>query len=318
MMLEKAKNNNFVFATFNLYGSRNKKNSEQIATCTNGTIFKLDFTNNKFEGHGFAITNITNDTITFVNPWDSSVKYTMTWEEFTKLGIGMINIADSNDFEFVKNDNETETPETEVPDTEVPSNDDDDESNYISSSPRQTATKLLSDSKLPTKFSHSIQPNNTHKIINEFHRNPTPIYTKHLNNINTQSTGHHRKRTASSSLNVKQRSKAYNGTVVKAKHKLNLLYNSNTNTTNSAHSNNNIYLTQFDWMLSGNKNSIHGLSKLRVMNKRSALNNNMNALKLEQIQTNIQQNQLNLKQPHVFYSEAFKEMIHSKERNKVP
>lgn len=198
------------------------------------------------------------------------------------------------------------------------SNDDDDESNYTSSSPRQTATSLLSDSKLPTKFSHSIQPNNTHKIINEFHRNPTPIYTKHLNNINTQSTGHHRKRTASSSLNVKQRSKAYNGTVVKAKHKLNLLYNSNTNTTNSVHSNNNIYLTQFDWMLNGNKNSIHSLSKLRVTNKRSALNNNMNALKLEQIQTNIQQNQLNLKQPHVFYSEAFKEMIHSKERNKVP
>jgi hypothetical protein len=71
-------------------------------------------------------------------------------------------------------------------------------------------------------------------------------------------------------------------------------------------------------MLNGNKNSIHSLSKLRVTNKRSALNNNMNALKLEQIQTNIQQNQLNLKQPHVFYSEAFKEMIHSKERNKVP
>ena len=198
------------------------------------------------------------------------------------------------------------------------SSNDDDEANYTSSSPRQTATSLLSDSKLPTKFAHSIQPNNTHKIINEFHRNPTPIYTKHLN-INTQSTGHHRKRTASSSLNVKQRPKAYNGTVVKSKHKFNLLYNNtNSNNTNSAHSNNNIYLTQFDWMLNSSKNSIHGLSKLRVMNKRSAFNNNMNALKLEQIQTNIQQNQLNLKQPHVFYSEAFKEMIHSKERNKVP
>ena len=98
------------------YGSRNKKNSEHIATCTDGTIFKFDFTSNKFEGHAFAITNITNDTITFVNPWNSSKSYTMTWNEFAKLGIGMINIADSNDFEFVKNDNETETPETEIPD----------------------------------------------------------------------------------------------------------------------------------------------------------------------------------------------------------
>ena len=201
------------------------------------------------------------------------------------------------------------------------SNDDDD-----SSSPKQTATKLLSDSKLPTTFSKSIQPNNNgiaHKIIDEFQRTQL-VYNKHKCNGSA-------KRTASSSINVhtqskgffRKRHKAYNGTVVKdlSKRKLNLLcVDSNTNTTN--HNNNhNKYLTQFDWMLSG-KNYMHGLSKLRVMNKKTALNNtninitNTKEIKLEQIQSNIQQNQLNLKQPHVFYSETFKEMIHSKKDTK--
>ncbi len=54
---------------------------------TDGTVFELDLGNG---GHALAVTDIKEDTVTFVNPWDTSIKYEMKWEEFAKLGIGYI------------------------------------------------------------------------------------------------------------------------------------------------------------------------------------------------------------------------------------
>lgn len=44
-------------------------------------------------GHAFAITDITATTVTFINPWDSSITYTVTWSEFANIGIGDITWA---------------------------------------------------------------------------------------------------------------------------------------------------------------------------------------------------------------------------------
>ena len=44
-------------------------------------------------GHVFAITDITTTTVTFINPWDSSKSYTVTWSEFANIGIGDISWA---------------------------------------------------------------------------------------------------------------------------------------------------------------------------------------------------------------------------------
>ena len=41
-----------------------------------------------------AITDVSKDTVTFVNPWDTSKKYTMNWDEFAKLGIGYMSSSD--------------------------------------------------------------------------------------------------------------------------------------------------------------------------------------------------------------------------------
>jgi hypothetical protein len=56
------------------------------------------------------------------------------------------------------------------------------------------------------------------------------------------------------------------------------------------------------------------LSKRKLPNKKGTLN--LQQIKLERIQSNIERNQLNLKNPQMFYSEAFKEMINSKEKKK--
>lgn len=58
------------------------------ATQTNGRTFAIDLGNG---GHAFAITGLTSSTVTFVNPWDSTKEYTVSWEEFAKLGIGMLS-----------------------------------------------------------------------------------------------------------------------------------------------------------------------------------------------------------------------------------
>ena len=43
-----------------------------------------------------AITNVDaeNRTVTFVNPWDSTEEFTMSWEEFANLGIGYMCSSD--------------------------------------------------------------------------------------------------------------------------------------------------------------------------------------------------------------------------------
>ena len=42
-------------------------------------------------GHVFAVTKITATTITFVNPWNSDMEYTVTWDEFLNMGIAQIS-----------------------------------------------------------------------------------------------------------------------------------------------------------------------------------------------------------------------------------
>jgi len=69
------KDNGNAAITFALTGG------EHTATCTDGSTFKI-----KLSGaHALAITNITEDTVTIVNPWSSETSYTMTWDEFSKL-----------------------------------------------------------------------------------------------------------------------------------------------------------------------------------------------------------------------------------------
>lgn len=75
--------------TFGVYGAPHH------ATLIDGTPYKLDIEG----GHALAITNITATTVTFVNPWNSNKEYTMTWEEFAKLGIGMLTATDLSGIE---------------------------------------------------------------------------------------------------------------------------------------------------------------------------------------------------------------------------
>jgi len=47
-------------------------------------------------GHAYAITNIdtSKKTVSFINPWNSTKTYTMTWDEFTKIGITQLQRID--------------------------------------------------------------------------------------------------------------------------------------------------------------------------------------------------------------------------------
>ena len=58
---------------------------------SDGSTFSIDTSSG---GHALAVTNITSDKVTFVNPWDTSVEYSATWEEFASLGIGYISVSD--------------------------------------------------------------------------------------------------------------------------------------------------------------------------------------------------------------------------------
>ena len=61
------------------------------ANLIDGSSYELNLGDS---GHALAITNMTADTVTFINPWDATVSYTMSWEEFANLGIGYIASAD--------------------------------------------------------------------------------------------------------------------------------------------------------------------------------------------------------------------------------
>ncbi len=70
------------------------------ANCVDGKVFNIDLTNG---GHALAVTNVDeeNQTVTIVNPWDSTEEFTMSWAEFANLGIGQISSTklDANDTE---------------------------------------------------------------------------------------------------------------------------------------------------------------------------------------------------------------------------
>lgn len=91
--------------TFGLYDGTHS------AKLTNGKDYTLPLGRG---GHALAITNLTKDTVTFVNPWDSTKEYTMSWSEFAKLGIGMIATTDLSGLEDVV---EPATPDPVNPDT---------------------------------------------------------------------------------------------------------------------------------------------------------------------------------------------------------
>lgn len=56
--------------------------SNQFITTVDGKIFGYDLVGN---AHAFAITKVTETTVTIVNPWNSSVEYEITWEDFFNL-----------------------------------------------------------------------------------------------------------------------------------------------------------------------------------------------------------------------------------------
>lgn len=82
-VLQNASENMPIVLTFGVYYSI------KTATLTNGNKYTLDV---RSCGHALAITNVDaiNRTVTFVNPWDSTESFTMTWEEFAGMGIGML------------------------------------------------------------------------------------------------------------------------------------------------------------------------------------------------------------------------------------
>lgn len=95
--------------TFGLYYN------EHEGTCVDGNKFYIDLQDG---GHALAITNLTKDTVTFVNPWDSTKEYTMTWAEFAKIGVALISTTDLNDLEGLVNSEPT--PDPVEPDPVVP------------------------------------------------------------------------------------------------------------------------------------------------------------------------------------------------------
>ena len=87
-ILENAKNNNNLALTFDL-GSIGITHS---AKQTNGEDFDWSY-----GSHGFSITEVTDDTVTFINPWDSSNPITMSLSEFKELNISYLSSVDLND-----------------------------------------------------------------------------------------------------------------------------------------------------------------------------------------------------------------------------
>ena len=69
----KTKENEAYAAYFSLMGSAS-------ATLIDGTQYQYNGS-----AHAFAIVDMTSTTVTFIEPYDSEKKYTMTWEEFAKL-----------------------------------------------------------------------------------------------------------------------------------------------------------------------------------------------------------------------------------------
>ncbi len=64
-------------------------NKDHRAKLIDGSTFKYDDA-----PHALAISKLTSTTVTFVNPWDSTTEYTMTWKEFGKLQPTELTLTD--------------------------------------------------------------------------------------------------------------------------------------------------------------------------------------------------------------------------------
>lgn len=62
---------------------------EHKATTIDGKELNINLSDKKL-GHALSIVAMTNNTVTIVNPWDSKIEYTLTWEEFAKLGVSSL------------------------------------------------------------------------------------------------------------------------------------------------------------------------------------------------------------------------------------
>ena len=77
---------------------------------TDGSKYSIDLGDG---GHALAVTNITSDTVTFVNPWDGNTEYEVSWEEFANLGIGYISSSNLNNIN-TKEETTNMTDETDT------------------------------------------------------------------------------------------------------------------------------------------------------------------------------------------------------------
>lgn len=117
--LQEAYENQPCAMTFGLYVFAN--DTEKTAKDVDGNNFIWKYYSQSVEkgelcGHAFAVVGMTQDTITFVNPWDSTEKITMSWEEFSKLGVGRIAY---NKLDKVEDTTEPATPTPVEPDEPV-------------------------------------------------------------------------------------------------------------------------------------------------------------------------------------------------------
>jgi len=95
-VLRDAASNPGTILTFGLYYE------VKSGVCVDGKVFNIDLTEG---GHALAITNVdgNNQTVTFVNPWDSTEKFTMSWTEFANLGVGIMSSTKLNSSDVAVN-----------------------------------------------------------------------------------------------------------------------------------------------------------------------------------------------------------------------
>ena len=74
-------------------------NGTHTGTLIDGSGYKV----NAGSGHALSIKKITEDTVTFINPWDGSCEYTMTYSEFANFGIGYLSVADLSELKYKEN-----------------------------------------------------------------------------------------------------------------------------------------------------------------------------------------------------------------------
>ena len=122
-ILQEAYENGNTCLSFGIYGGPGIDGSCHSAMLVDGSSLTAHFERlSEWGGHALTITNLTENTVTFIDPNEPSVEYTMTWEEFAKFGIGCFTTADLSDLAGVSSSDPIEpevpvTPEPEVPET---------------------------------------------------------------------------------------------------------------------------------------------------------------------------------------------------------